>query len=109
MCRFYGSQSPGLNSHFYTADSSECTSLQQIQAATPATQKRWNFESLDFLTTKPAREQCPEETIPVYRAYNRGNLRGIDSNHRVTTDLGSIGEVVNLGWAFEGVVMRAPN
>lgn len=53
VCRFYGSQSPGPNSHFYTVDASECEGLKQQQATTPATEKRWNFESLDFVSTPP--------------------------------------------------------
>ena len=31
VCRFYGSQSPGPNSHFYTVDADECASLKQLQ------------------------------------------------------------------------------
>jgi len=85
VCRFYGSQSPGPNSHFYTADGGECTGLKQLQATTPATQKRWNFESMDFQATLPTISgidgTCPTGTVPVYRAYNNGpesrpSLRG---------------------------------
>lgn len=36
------------------------------------------------------------------------NARGIDSNHRITTSLASITEVVNKRWKNEGVVMCAP-
>src|SRR6185436_2097540 len=34
VCRFYGSVSPGPNSHFYTADQAECLNLKQLQATT---------------------------------------------------------------------------
>ena len=51
VCRFYGSPSPGPDSHFYTLSGSECSGLLQIQAVIPSTQKRWNFESLDFAST----------------------------------------------------------
>ncbi len=108
VCRFYGSMSPGPNSHFYTADAVECAYLRQLQATTPATEKRWNFESLDFLTTMPANGTCPTGTIPVYRAYNNGWNRGIDSNHRITTSLTAIQQEVARGWDNEGVVMCAP-
>ncbi|MDP2829979.1 MAG: hypothetical protein Q8O37_15415 [Sulfuricellaceae bacterium] len=109
VCRFYGSQSPGPNSHFYTVDASECAGLQQLQASTPATEKRWNFESLDFISTPATNGACPGGTVPVYRAYNNGFARGVDSNHRITSNPTAIQEVVTRGWSNEGVVMCAPN
>lgn len=113
VCRFYGSVSPGPNSHFYTVDAGECASLLQIQTDTPAAQKRWNFESLDFVSMPPtsagAGGACPSGTLPVYRAYNNGFARGLDSNHRITTSRSAIQEVVARGWSDEGVAMCAPN
>ena len=109
VCRFYGSPSPGPNSHFYAADPAECASLKQLQAVTPATEKRWNFESNDFNTTLPVNRACAAGTSPVYRAYNNGFTRGIDSNHRITGDAAGIQAVVARGWADEGVVMCSPN
>ncbi|MDP1636871.1 MAG: hypothetical protein Q8L62_02070 [Candidatus Nitrotoga sp.] len=108
VCRFYGSMSPGPNSHFYTASDDECAQLKQLQATTPATQKRWNFESLDFLTMVPINGACPANTVPIYRAYNNGFSKGIDSNHRITGDQSAIQEVVARGWINENVVMCAP-
>ena len=113
VCRFYGSQSPGPNSHFYTANAGECDHLKQLQASTPATEKRWNFESLDFMTTLPTDPgelfyKCPTDTTPVYRAYNNGWMRGLDSNHRITSSVAAIQEVMNRGWNYEGEVMCAP-
>jgi hypothetical protein len=108
VCRFYGSLSPGPNSHFYTADSAECAYLKALQASTPATQKRWNYESLDFLTTVPVNGTCPNGTTAVYRAYNNGFARDVDSNHRITGNPAAIQEVVTRGWISEGVVMCAP-
>ncbi len=113
VCRFYGSQSPGPNSHFYTVDPAECQGLkdQQIPAGDPRklTVKSWNFESLDFVSTPATNQTCPTGTTPVYRAYNNGFARGVDSNHRITSSLTAIQEVVNRGWSNEGVVMCAPN
>ena len=109
VCRFYGSQSPGPNSHFYTVSNSECNGLKALQATTPATQKRWNFESLDFVSTPPVNGTCPTGTVPVYRAYNNGFTRGIDSNHRITVNQAGIDAVVARGWVSEGVVMCAPS
>ena len=108
VCRFYGSVSPGPNSHFYTADAAECAALKAMQASTPATQKRWNFESNDFNTTPAVNGACPAGLVPVYRAYNNGFARGVDSNHRITASQAAIQEVVGRGWSDEGVVMCAP-
>ena len=108
VCRFYGSVSPGPNSHFYTADAGECAGLRGLQASTPASQKKWNYESLDFFTPLPVNKTCAAGTVPVYRAYNNGFARGVDSNHRITTNRAAIDEVVKRGWSDEGVVMCAP-
>jgi hypothetical protein len=108
VCRFYGSQVPGPNSHFYTLAGPECDGLKQLQAITPATQKRWNFESQNFISTPPTDGTCPTGTAPVYRAYNNGFARGVDSNHRLSSAAVAIQEVVIRGWIDEGVVMCAP-
>ncbi len=112
VCRFYGSQSPGPNSHFYTVDSAECQGLkdQQIPTGDPRklTIKSWNFESLDFVSTPPTNGSCLGGTVPVYRAYNNGFARGVDSNHRITSSTTAIQNVVSRGWSNEGVVMCAP-
>ncbi len=108
VCRFYGSQVPGPNSHFYTVAGTECDGLKQLQAITPATQKRWNFESLDFISSPPTNGACPTGTVPVYRAYNNGFARGVDSNHRISSTAAAIQDVVSRGWIDEGVVMCAP-
>ncbi|WP_239189923.1 hypothetical protein [Candidatus Nitrotoga sp. HW29] len=108
VCRFYGSQVPGPNSHFYTASASECDGLKQLQTTTPAAQKRWNFESLDFVSTPPTNGICPTGTAPVYRAYNNGFARVVDSNHRISSATAAIQEVVARGWIDEGIVMCAP-
>jgi len=108
VCRFYGSLSPGPNSHFYTIDPAECQSLKDIQATTPATEKRWNFESNDFASTIPVAGQCAAGRVAVYRAYNNGFTRGIDSNHRITSNIAAYQAQIAKGWKGEGVVMCAP-
>ena len=108
VCRFYGSLFPGPNSHFYTVIAQECEALKQLQASTPAAQKRWNFESLDFRSTEPKLGACENGLTPVYRAYNAGATRGVDSNHRITTSRSGIDQVIARGWKDEGVVMCAP-
>ncbi len=108
VCRFYGSLSPGPNSHFYTIDPAECQVLKDLQLSTPAAQKRWNFESNDFASSKTVGGQCASDQSPVYRAYNNGFARGIDSNHRITSDVTAYKATVASGWIGEGVVMCAP-
>jgi hypothetical protein len=108
VCRFYGSLSPGPNSHFYTLAGAECNRLNQLQASTPSTEQRWNFESLDFVSTPPIGGACPAGSVPVYRAYNDGYARGVDSNHRITPREEAILSLLSRGWKNEGVVMCAP-
>jgi len=108
VCRFYGSINPGPNSHFYTIDPAECQQLKDIQAATPATQKRWNFESNDFASNTTTGGQCSADKVAVYRAYNNGFTKGIDSNHRITSSLYGYQQQLAKGWTGEGVVMCAP-
>ncbi len=107
-CRFYGSLSPGPNSHFFTADAAECADLKALQAMTPASQQRWNFEGNDFLTTPAVGGGCPAGMLPVYRAYNNGFARGIDSNHRITNNQSDYLQTVSSGWTGEGIVMCTP-
>jgi len=112
VCRFFGNTSIdpasgrpfGPNSHFYTADPPECDWLKSIYTASAPS---WKFESMDFGTTLPSNRACPAGTVPVYRAYNNGAARGIDSNHRITTNRTAIDQVVGRGWIDEGIVMCA--
>ena len=108
VCRFYGSLSPGPNSHFYTIDPAECQLLKDLQATTPANLKRWNFESNDFSSASPVGGGCGSGTMPVYRAYNNGFARGIDSNHRITANNAAYLAQVARGWIGEGIVLCAP-
>ena len=105
VCRFHGNPVSGPNSHFYTAGQGECDSLK---ASYDATKPSWKFESLDFATTRLVTSQCADGTVPVYRAYNNGFARRIDSNHRLTTNRTAIDQVVARGWVDEGIAMCAP-
>lgn len=107
VCRFYGSARPGPDSHFFTANAPECENLKRLQASTPASQPRWNFEGMAFYTN-PVSGACPAGTRPVYRAYNNGWARGVDSNHRYSRNPTAIAEVVARGWIDEGIAMCAP-
>ena len=71
--------------------------------------KDWKFESNDFLTTPATGGTCGASLTPVYRAYNNGFAKGIDSNHRITSNPAAYQQMISLGWKGEGVVMCAPS
>lgn len=101
VCRFYGSPL-GPNSHFYTADSQECSDLRSIY--NPSVES-WKFESHDFFIDGTVNGTCAAGRVPIYRAYNNGFARRVDSNHRISPRLTDIQQVVARGWTNEGLVM----
>lgn len=108
VCRFYGDLRAGPNSHFYTPEGSECAGLRAIEAATPPGRPAWRFEGLAFAVSGSHEAPCPPNLTPVYRAYNRGFERGIDSNHRYTTDVALYEALVRDGAAGEGTRFCTP-
>lgn len=107
VCRFYGSITPGPNSHFYTAFPAECQLLINLQENTPATSPRWNFEENAFFIALPSFSQCPNwAPVRIMRLYNqRAHLN--DSNHRYVLDPTIYAQMLTDGWTGEGVVMCA--
>jgi hypothetical protein len=120
VCRFYGSVSPGPNTHFYTASESECSVLKAMQVTpTPTDRQQIHFEGKTFQASTPIPPRtpggavtCPLDTIPLFRAYNAAwgpqGKRDYDSNHRFSVDRADIAEVVRIGWVDEGIVMCVP-
>lgn len=118
VCRFYGSMSPGPNSHFFTADAGECAFLKGLQQdPVPQTVQQWNYEGKSFYTVLAVRAEdgslsCMAGTVPVYRAYNNayedGRKNLWDSNHRYATERSAIVELVEQGWRDEGIAFCAP-
>lgn len=119
VCRFYGSMSPGPNSHFFTASKIKCTGLKAMQVTpTPTDTQQWNFEGDGFCSFVPEQDaqgqmQCMAGTGPVYRAYNNayqiiGGKNPWDSNHRYSTRSADIDEMVPQGWRPEGIAFCAP-
>ncbi len=120
VCRFYGSVSPGPNSHFYTASASECNQLKSLQVATlPNDKPQLNYEGRVFFANVPIAPvtvgqtpTCGRGSLPLYRAYNGAQTasgpRNFDGNHRFTTSRADIAAVIALGWLDEGVVMCVP-
>lgn len=110
VCRFY---SRGANSHFFTANPQECSYLstlegqQKSQAASMGKEFiGWSFEGTPFGVKQPSSNDCPSDTQPIYRAYNHREAMN-DQNHRFSSQLSDIENLVANGWIFEGVAMCA--
>ena len=109
VCRFYAK---GPNSHFYTADPSECAQLKQLESAQRAQAEGsgqpflgWGYEGIAFYALLPENGQCPAGTSPVWRTYN-GRAAQNDSNHRFMVD--SLVRSTMAGWTEEGVAFCTP-
>jgi len=120
VCRFYGSQTPGPNSHFFSADQNECAGLKALQRTPiPTDVPQWNSEGNGFYTTAVVTDAngnrtCLTGTVPVYRAYNNafakdGKRNAWDSNHRFSTNHADLDPLVGLGWTDEGIAFCAAN
>ena len=114
VCRFYGSVSPGPNSHFYSSTPLECRLLQDLQQDIPEGGAGWKFEGWAFSVLPVAEGQNPcrywstSLATPVYRAYNNGFALGKDSNHRYMTDPALVATMQEEGWIDEGIAFCSP-
>lgn len=115
VCRFYGSVWPGPNSHFFTSDAQECSSLQALPKG-PPDQPRWNLENeraFSVIRLLPLGGGCEAfvgQSAPgggklIRRFYNNGPVNGRDSNHRFVSDdeVDLRNEMLRKGWVDEGV------
>ncbi|CAG1011423.1 hypothetical protein BURK2_04263 [Burkholderiales bacterium] len=109
VCRFYGSVTPGPNSHFFTANQAECDGLKALAESLPPEVPKWHYEGIAFFGVALFDGKCalsdsqPSHSYPMYRLYNRGFERGIDSNHRYTTSRLTVEEMKAQGWVEEGI------
>ncbi|MCK9469253.1 MAG: hypothetical protein M0Q49_07535 [Porticoccaceae bacterium] len=97
VCRFY---SRDVNSHFYTADATECEELQEIQTS-------WQYEDIAFQALLPVANACPAGTDPVWRLYNNRHAEK-DSNHRFVASSETYRTMIADGWIGEGVAFCSP-
>ena len=109
VCRFYGSVWPGPNSHFFTSDAQECSSLQALPKG-PPDQPRWNLESVRAFNVVQLNAEgtgCdrPSGKKLIRRFYNNGHQTGRDANHRFVSDdeVDLRNEMLRKGWVDEGV------
>ena len=107
--RFYGSVSPGPNSHFFTIDLAEYQAVVRDGERTPPNLPRWHSEGRPFNAFAALAEStCTSQQLPVYRAFNGGAARGLDPNHRYSTDKAVINAMLSQGWVPEGVARKMP-
>jgi predicted dienelactone hydrolase len=94
VCRFYG---PGPNSHFFTAEPSECELVKRDPG--------WFYEGIGFHARRVG-SGCPAGTLQVNRAYNNRFAQN-DSNHRFSTSDSTMADMARAGWIVEGTMMCA--
>jgi len=98
VCRFFGTPNVGPDSHFYTADPTECALVKQ--------NPDWTFEAIAFYIEPPRAASCPAATAPIYRSFYPGpNVSA--SNHRFVPDL-TMHQKMAASSILEGVVMCEP-
>lgn len=107
VCRFYGDQVAGPNSHFLSAEAIECDLLRSMELATPLGKAAWRFERDAFRITVPTNGACPANLTPVTRFYNGMFAAGGEPNHRYVTRQVDIDAMTKRGWFNEGVRMCA--
>ena len=106
VARYYGLPSAGLDTHFYTFDSSPDLAVVEGNPS-------WVLETADAFNLDAPNSvltgACPTGDIPVYRLWNHR----ADSDHRYTTDPAIKAEMIAKGYIAEGygpdaVMMCAP-
>ncbi len=92
-CRFFSTAFAPKSSHFYTPFAFECAIVK--------TEPAWQFEAIAFYIQLAGLDGlCSGGTVPLYRLYNDG--MGGAPNHRYTTSLTILNQMVAAGWIFEG-------
>jgi predicted alpha/beta superfamily hydrolase len=93
MCRYFSAAFAPRSSHFYTPFASECASL----TANPD----WQYEGVAFhVEAMDAGGGCSASRLPLFRVYNNG--AGGAPNHRYTTSVTTLEQMLADGWIFEG-------
>jgi Repeat of unknown function (DUF5648) len=92
-CRFFSAVFAPKSTHVYTPYADECESLKA--------NTDWQYEGIAFYLRLPdANGDCAAGTTRLYRAYNNGI--GGAPNHRYTTSLAILNQMMAAGWSFEG-------
>jgi len=95
VCRFYGSAAALIDSHYYTANATEC---QFILNHYPGI---WTLEraAAFYVVLPDANGACAAGMLPVYRFFNNRQ----DANQRHTIDLSVRRAMLNRAWVPQGV------
>ena len=95
VCRFYGSAAALIDSHYFTANATEC---QFILSHYPGI---WTLEraAAFYVLLPDAAGGCAAGTLPVYRFFNNRQ----DANQRHTIDLSVRRAMLNRAWVPQGV------
>ncbi|MBL8311285.1 MAG: hypothetical protein JNL19_12725, partial [Burkholderiales bacterium] len=112
VCRFYGGNNGGPNTHFYSASDTECSWLKGFSFLSYEGQTFRVNLPLPLAANAPVGTQptCPTASIPLYRLYNNAGAPGKTyvSNHRYVTSRSEVEAAVSRGWLDEGTVMCVP-
>jgi P pilus assembly chaperone PapD len=93
VCRFFSTAFAPRSSHFYTSSPEECA----VVSGSPD----WELEGEVFNLAEPFVDgTCTAGLLPVYRLYNDG--QGEAPNHRYSTNLEVVGQMIEQGWIPEG-------
>jgi hypothetical protein len=92
----YGVFPLGVDSHFFSADADECTSV--LRGCCGWSWELENDNAFQINLPDKATGACPVGTIPVYRLWNQRT----DSNHRYTTRTAIKAEMLAAGYLAEG-------
>lgn len=97
VCRFFTVTFAPKGSHFYTANPVECEGVKH--------NRDWQFEKIAFKVYEPRFGAC-QIGVPLYRAFNNG-MTGAP-NHRYTTSTAIRNQLIQQGFADEGVAGCVP-
>lgn len=97
VCRFFTITFAPKGSHFYTANAAECEYVKH--------NRDWQFEKIAFKVYEPVFGAC-QIGVPLYRAFNNG-MTGAP-NHRYTTSTAIRNQLIQQGFADEGVAGCVP-
>lgn len=104
VCRFSGHFGAGNDTHLFFANADECALYRG--------DKNWIDEGTAFYIqprTLSGSTPCASDSTPVYRAYNKGDVKKPDdSNFRFSIDYSTYRSMVEQGYRADGVVMCSP-
>lgn len=96
VCRFFGTPGVGPNSHFFTANGTECAAVRG--------DPRWIDEGIAFRARLPVDGACAAHDAPLLRLWRAG-ADATASRHRYVANAALVPAMQADGWTLEGAVM----